>query len=82
MSDEERNRQIAREAAQEAVNQTLEALGIDIHNPRQAQADFQTLRRIREAREKGVAALIWVLITIAASGLISLVWDSLSRGGK
>jgi len=80
--NEEHHRRIAREAAEEAVHQTLEVLGIDVHNPRQAQADFQALRWIREARDKGVAALIWTAVSLMVGGILALIWDAVAKGGK
>lgn len=80
MNEEERYRQIAREAADHAVHDLVQALGIDADNPREAQADFQTLRSLRRARERGAAAVIWAMVILVVGGIAGMVWDAISKG--
>ena len=79
-AEDSRTRAIARESAREAVRETLNMLGIDAENPREAQADFQTLRRLRSMLDKSTLAAIWVFVTLVLSGLATLVWDAVKNG--
>jgi len=70
-SDDERTREIAREAATQAVIETLRSLGIDADNPQEAQQDAAMLRRLRKAKEKGVMALVGAM----SIALFWAAWD-------
>lgn len=73
---EEEARRIAVEAARAAVRETLEMLGIDVNNPREAQLDSQFLRKWRTSadavKRQGLAAAVWFIVT-AMIGYIAIV---------
>lgn len=64
---EDEARRIAREAARAAVLETLEMLGIDVNNPREAQLDSQFLRNWRTSadavKRQGLMAAVWFIVT-------------------
>lgn len=69
--DDERTREIAREAATQAVHETLTGLGIDADNPMEAQQDAAMLRRLRKAKERGVIALVLAM----GGALLAASWQ-------
>ncbi|WP_422366423.1 hypothetical protein [Pelagibius sp.] len=68
-------KEIAHEAAKEAVRETLEALGIDTQNPAEERADRVFLRGQRVASAKVAMAVRIVFITTACSGLAWVIWE-------
>lgn len=81
MEDQDQIHRVAEEAAERAVHRTLETLGVDVDNPLEVQADLQTLRDLRLAKQRGAAALIWTVVGLLASGAMALMWDAL-RGHR
>jgi hypothetical protein len=80
-SDDDRIRQIASEAATVATRETLKALGVDVENEREAQSDFQALRRLRNAQEKGTSAVIYSLLALITTGAAKVIWDAITKPG-
>lgn len=73
----EETRTVAKEAANEAVAATLTALGIDINNPHDTQADFNWLHNTRKQSEKFRFALLLAL-TISLLGFLGAVlWSGI-----
>lgn len=74
-------RATAKEAADEAVRQTLLTLGIDMSNPLEMQADF---RHVREWR-KSVATVkkqgMMTAIAIITAGVLGLIWTAIQTKG-
>ncbi len=79
--DDDRVRTIAREAAKEAVRETLIALGIDAADPREVQADMQHLRdwrlSVAAVKRQGIVSAVGLLTV----GMLGLVWMALKGGG-
>ncbi|BBE74376.1 hypothetical protein [Oharaeibacter diazotrophicus] len=79
--DDERVRTIAREAAKEAVRETLIALGIDAADPREVQADMQHLRdwrlSVAAVKRQGIVSAVGLLTV----GMLGLVWMAIRGGG-
>jgi len=64
---------IASNAAEKAVTDVLEKLGLDASNIRESQADFAHLRKQRLASEQIGKLAARALITIFFTGLFSVV---------
>lgn len=60
--------------ARVAVERTLLAFGFDLKNPREVQADFQTLREIRLLMRSARRAAILAVIGVVVPGLLTLMW--------
>lgn len=65
---------MARKAAQEAVRETLEKLGVDVNNISETQQDFAWIRDFRLTSEKLKMRGLMTAVTIIVSGLAGLVW--------
>jgi hypothetical protein len=67
-------RESAREAACQAVRQTLHTLGVDADDPHGMQADLAYLRRQREVSEKIGLRLRLVIMTAIVTGALAMLW--------
>ena len=74
--------EIAEAAAMKAVRRTLLSLGIDPEDPVEAQQDFALLRRLRKAREKGAHAVQWAILIGLTTGIMTLVWKTITKVGS
>jgi hypothetical protein len=76
---------IAAAAAREAVELTFVKMGLDVRDPREAQADMAYLRAQRKASERVGMALKIAFYTTAITGLLSMLWigfrQAFSQGG-
>jgi len=79
LNDAER-RQIAREAANEAVKQTFESLGIDISTPtarQQVRYTWAWLQAIQTFSSKAGGAAVWVVVSLVITGMAYAFWEGL-----
>jgi hypothetical protein len=74
-------KEVAHEAAHEAVKETFIALGVDVTIPLDMQEDFAFLRRMRHGAEKAGGRVVMTVLTIVVAGLVGLVWTNLKPGG-
>lgn len=82
MTEEERVRAIAREAAHEAVEETLRRIGVDPDDEwREVQQDLNYLRRLRSGADQAAAWVRKGAITTAAGGIMWAVWEAIRAGG-
>ena len=65
---------IAQKAADKAVVDVLEKLGIDASSPYETQQDMQYVRKQRKASDKVTLMVRVSLVLTLSSGLISLIW--------
>lgn len=81
--DDARMREIAREAAAEAVEDVLAKLGINTKNWEEVQADFRHLRSWRQSTETIKRQGIIVATSTFIIGLLGLLWAALrgQQGG-
>jgi hypothetical protein len=68
------NREEVREVVQEAVRETLVALGIDAADPIQTQADLAWLRRMRKATASAASKIGAAVIGILVTALAGAIW--------
>jgi hypothetical protein len=66
-----------RKVAEEAVRSTLFQLGVDADNAAEMRKDMAELRKMRQIREKGGAALVWAVVTTLFGGIAVLVWEAI-----
>ena len=71
---EDQIRRLVREAAREAVRETLHTLGVDADDPHGMQADLAYLRRQREVSERIGLRLRLVLMTAIVTGALAMLW--------
>ena len=79
-SEDEHTKQIAHDAAQEAVTEVLQRLGIDDHDWREQQKDHAYLRRFRLGSEQ---ASLWIVrsgIVTVVGGILWAVWAAVKAG--
>lgn len=81
-SYEQQLREIATRAATQATHETLQVVGFDVDNPKESQADFAAIRRIRKAKEAGGVAIVYTVAAMLATGVGKLVWDAIKTAGK
>ena len=67
-------RTIARAAAKEAVHETLELLGMDVNDPREAQRDFAFVRSWRTSSEAVKRQGLLAAVTVLIAGILGLIW--------
>ena len=83
MTEEERMRAVARQAAHEAVEETLHRLGIDPETEwRETQQDLSYLRRLRTGAEQAASWVRRSAITAATGGVLWAVWEAIRAGGS
>lgn len=68
---------VAEEAADKAVKRTLLAIGINVDDPTEAQADMLFLREWREAAKAIRRQSIITIIGTLTVGILGLVWWAL-----
>lgn len=68
---------ITKQAASEAVEETLTKLGIDHSEPFEMQRDFQFVRDWRNASESAKAKAIVVAVGVLFSGVLGALWVGL-----
>ncbi len=67
-------KQVASEAAEQAVNRTLTAMGMDPTKPFDAQADMQFLRATRQRCEGVGGKALLTVIGIMVAGAVAFFW--------
>ena len=77
MTEDERTHRIAREAAEQAVTDTLQRLGIDEHDWRETQQDLAYLRRFRVGSEQASRWVTRSIITTLIGGIAWAVWEAI-----
>jgi len=77
MTDDEYVRRIAREAADRAVTDTLQRLGIDEHDWRETQQDLAYLRRFRTGSERVGSWVTKSTISILVGGIAWAIWEAI-----
>lgn len=76
MTEDERTHRIAREAAEQAVTDTLQRLGIDEHDWRETQQDLAYLRRFRTGSEQASRWVTRSVITTLIGGIAWAIWEA------
>lgn len=71
---------VAKEAAHEAVRETLTTLGVDMEKPLEMQEDFAWMRRYRQMSEKVGSRVIMTVITLMTVGVAGIVWSQVGNG--
>jgi len=77
----EATKALAREAAQEALNQMFVRLGIDINDPdeiRHFQANMAWVCRFRRLSEKVGTTIIVTIVTALTGGVLTLIWSAIT----
>lgn len=77
-------RVLAEEVAEATIRRTFTMLGVDIDDPdeiRHFQANMAWVFRFRRLSEKVGATIILTVVTAATGGILTLVWDSISKKG-
>ncbi len=75
---------LAEEVAEATLQRAFTMLGIDIRDPdevRHFQANMQWVFRFRRLSERVGSAIILTVVTAATGGILTLVWDSISKKG-
>jgi hypothetical protein len=75
-------KQVADEAAQQAVHKTLTAMGLDPTKPFDAQADMQFLRSTRERCEKGGWQAFLIIMGLTVAGAATMMWQGFKAAVK
>jgi hypothetical protein len=74
---EEDIREVAHEAAREAVRDMMERLGLNPDDYRETQQDFAHLRAWRNSMDNVKRQTMVVSVGIAVAGLLALIWQAL-----
>lgn len=72
-------REIAKQAAREAVHETLLSFGWDSRNPQEAQADLVYLKRLRKHMEFTHGRLIATVIALSVSAIVFVAWEGVKN---
>lgn len=81
MASNEEIRAIAREVARETVRETLAGLGVDSNDVHEVQRDFAFVRDFRRSSQAIKRQGMLTAIAIVTTGLITLVWLSITGKG-
>lgn len=73
MTEEEIQR-IAKEAAKQAVRETLITLAVDVDDPLETQKDFQMLRDWRRSAETVKKQSLVTAVGILTAGILGAIW--------
>ena len=80
MLDETTIHRIVKEASRETVQETLTALGFDVHDPHEVQSDLLYLRQVRKGSEFMRQRIRASIITVLIPTLLYLLWEVLKQG--
>lgn len=73
MTESEIN-EVAKQAAREAVKETLVSLGFAVDKPLDAQADMQFLRQLRESTATVKRQTLITAVGVITLGILGLIW--------
>ncbi len=76
----EEAREIADQAANAAIRQTLSLLGVDVNDQKsinEFRADLVYARRVRLMSERAAAATMWGIAVTVAGGALLVFWDGI-----
>ncbi|RWO06399.1 MAG: hypothetical protein EOS07_21930 [Mesorhizobium sp.] len=66
--------EVAKQAAREAVKETLVSLGFAVDKPLDAQADMQFLRQLRESTATVKRQTLITAVGVITLGILGLIW--------
>lgn len=73
-------REVAREAAREAVSEVFDHFGFDIDDHREVQADMRAVRDWRMAQKSVRKVALTTVVMTLITGVMALVWTSIKGG--
>lgn len=78
--DESEIKELVKEAAKEAVLETLLTLGLDAKEAKEVQADMLHVRKWREATETVKKQSLITAVGLVVVGVLGLIWMAIKGG--